>query len=72
MAFQRALATVLVALLVMGLAAAYLSAAIGLTGYINARTVSLIAISGASIAFVAAVIYFAGCELRMRRGRHTG
>jgi hypothetical protein len=72
MAFRRILAAILVAFLVSGLAAAYVAAAVGLTGYINARTVSLIAITGASIAFVAAVAYFASCELRLRRSRHFG
>lgn len=70
MKLHRALSTGLLGLLITGLAAAYLSAAVGLTGYLNARAVSLIAISGAAVAFVAAVIYFAFCELRLRRERH--
>ena len=72
MGFRRALATTSIAFLLAGLAAAYLSAVIGLTGYINVRTVSLIVICGASVAFVSAVVYFAGRELELRRGRNTG
>ena len=67
MYFHRAIAAALFAVLVVGLASAYLAAAAGVLGLINARMVSFVAICGASVAFIAGVFYFAGWELRLRR-----
>jgi hypothetical protein len=67
MNFPRAAVAALRVLLFAGLAVAYLGAAAGLVRLIDARTVSLIILIGAAVAFVAMVFYFGVSDLELRR-----
>jgi hypothetical protein len=67
MDFHRIVTAVLRVLLFAGLAVAYASAAAGLVGFIDARTVSLIILIGAAVAFVAMVFYFGVSDLALNR-----
>jgi hypothetical protein len=67
MKLHRAAIAVLQFLMFVGLAVAYASAAAGLFGFLDARTVSLIILSGAAVAFVAMVLYFSASDLELRR-----
>lgn len=55
------------AVLIAGLAMAYASAAAGLAGFFDARTVSKLILIGAIVAFVAMLLYLAASELQLRR-----
>jgi hypothetical protein len=67
MNFRRAVIAALQALLFAGLAVAYTGAAAGLVGLLDARTVSLVILTGAGVAFVALVLYFGASDLELRR-----
>jgi hypothetical protein len=67
MDIHRVAALLLLATVLVGLGASYFAALIGVLGIIDARSVSFATIVGASIALVAAAVYFAGYELRLRR-----
>jgi hypothetical protein len=66
MNFRRALIAVQI-VLIAGLAVAYTGAAVGLVGLLDARTVSLVILIGAGVAFVALVLYFGASDLELRR-----
>jgi hypothetical protein len=67
MNFRRAIVSVLRILLLAGLAVAYVSAAAGAIGLIDARAVSLIILIGTAVALVATVLYFGVSDLEIRR-----
>jgi hypothetical protein len=67
MNLQRAVIAALRALLFAALAVAYTGAALGLVGLLDARTVSLVILIGAGVAFVALVLYFGASDLELRR-----
>jgi hypothetical protein len=67
MSLQRALIAVLQILLFAGLGVAYTGTAAGLVGLLDARTVSLVILIGAGVAFVALVLYFGTSDLELRR-----
>ena len=67
MNLHRAAIAAFLGLLFAGLAVAYVGAAAGLVGLIDARTVALIDLIGAGVAFVALVLYFGASDLELRR-----
>jgi len=67
MNLHRAVIVALRALLFAGLAVAYVSAAAGAIGLIDARSVSLIVLIGTAVALVATVLYFGVSDLEIRR-----
>jgi hypothetical protein len=67
MNLHRALIAVLQILLFAGLGVAYTSVAAGLVGLLDARTVSLLILIGAGVAFVALILYFGTSDMELRR-----
>ena len=67
MNFDHSISIFLHALLSAGLGAAYLAAAAGLVGILDARTVAFVAFSGAAVALVAVAVYFATAHGQLRR-----
>lgn len=69
MSFQRYFATVLAGVWAAAVIVGYGAGLIGLLGWLDARSVTLIALIGTGVSLVAAVTYFAGAELRLRQRR---
>jgi hypothetical protein len=67
MTIHRAVIAALQMLLFAGLAVAYAGAAMGLVGLLDARTVSLVILISAGVAFVALILYFGASDLELRR-----
>lgn len=68
---RRAVSVGLQALLIVGLSIAYLGAAAGLVGLIDARSVVLMALCGATVAFVAIIAYLVTADAARRRNLRT-
>jgi hypothetical protein len=70
--FHPAFSAFIHVLLVGGLAAAYLSVAAGVLGFMDAGTVAFTSLCGAATALGAIVVYLATADAKRRRRLRTG